>query len=117
MQSFNVVTRSNANVVACSPANLLGQQAFSGRELSAEKEPPTAAKGNRVGKRSVMLPMRNPLFQRHSGWKGKKKSEEVLVAEEVVEEEKSAGEEEWVQVSSKRGRTGGVMTPMWESAQ
>ena len=28
MQSFNVVTRSNANVVACSPSNLLGQQAF-----------------------------------------------------------------------------------------
>ena len=86
MQSFNVVTRSNANVVACSPSNLLGQQAFSGRELSAGKEPLAAEKVNRVGKRSVMLPMRNPLFQRHSGWKGKKRSEEVVVAEEGVGE-------------------------------
>ena len=40
MQSINVVTRSNANVVACSPSNLLGQQAFSGRELIVGKEPP-----------------------------------------------------------------------------
>ena len=36
----------------------------------------------------------------------------MVVAEEVVEEEKSAGEEEWLQVTSrKRGRTSGAMTP------
>ena len=37
MQSLNVVTRSNANVVACSPSNLVGQQAFTIKDFTCEE--------------------------------------------------------------------------------
>ena len=72
MTSFNVVTRSNANAISKVPKRAV-PRAFSGRELSAGKEPSTAEKVNRAGKRSVMLPMRNSGPQRETSLKGKKK--------------------------------------------